>query len=46
MDKMKNIIRLLLATILFASILLCDGCSAQKKHKAIPCPCEKQHKNK
>ena len=43
-NKLKSMSKLLFSILFLGSMLLCFSCSAHKHHKAVPCPCEKEHK--
>jgi len=42
-NKLKNAAKLLLTLLLLASFMANYACTAQKHHKAVPCPCEKRN---
>jgi hypothetical protein len=43
-NTLRSTIRLAVTILCIAGMLLYSGCSAQKLHKAVPCPCEKKRR--
>lgn len=37
-------IRILVLLAFCSTVLLTSGCNAQKRYKAVPCPCEKKNR--